>query len=104
MVADCKHGEKMVTVLIRHTVADYDKWKAVYDELKPTVKSMGVKNQRLLKNSENPRELVVLSEVDDAGKAHEFAHSDTLKKAMQRAGVSGEPTMFFLEEVENKVL
>lgn len=94
----------MVTVLIRHKVADFAKWKMVYDEVKPTVKSMGVKIQRLLKNSEDPKELVVLSEMDNIAKAREFAHSDTLKKAMERAGVSGQPTMYFLDEIENQVL
>lgn len=94
----------MVTVLIRHAVSDYDKWKTVYDELKPTVKSMGARVQRLLKNSENGRELVVLSEFDSAAKAREFAHSETLKNAMKRAGVADTPTMYFLEEIENKTL
>ena len=91
----------MATVLIRHQVSDYAKWKTVYDEAKSMAKSKGVKRQRLLKNSANPNELVVLSEFDDMGHAREFAGSAELKQAMQRAGVAGEPVVFFLEQAEN---
>lgn len=91
----------MATVLIRHTVNDYATWKKVYDETKPMAKSRGVRRQRLLKNSANPNELVVLSEFENMNQAREFAQSAELKQAMQRAGVAGEPAVFFLEEAEN---
>jgi len=33
-------------------------------------------------------------------KAREFAQSDDLKKAQERAGVSGKPEVYFLEDAE----
>lgn len=94
----------MATVSIRHKVSDYAKWKAVYDEAKPIVKSGGGKRQRLFRNSADSKELVVLTEFDDMSKAKQFAQSEDLKQAMQRAGVAEVPTIFFLEEVENVAL
>lgn len=94
----------MATVFVRHKVNDYGKWKAVYDEAKPMAKSKGAKRQRLLKNSSNANELIVLTEFDSMGAAQQFANSDELKQAMQRAGVAEEPTIYFLEEVETAQL
>ena len=91
----------MPTVLVRHKVNDYAKWKAVYDEVKPMAKSKGAKRQRLLKNSAEPNELVVLTEFGDMGSAKQFAQSEELKQAMQRAGVAEAPSIFFLEEAED---
>ena len=94
----------MATVSIRHKVSDYGKWKAVYDEAKPRVKAGGGKSQRLFRNTSNPNELVVLTEFDDMNKAKEFAGSNELKQAMQKAGVAEVPTIFYLEEAENAIL
>lgn len=92
----------MATVLVRHRVNDYSKWKTFYDEGKAkVVKPNGGKRQRLFKNSANPNELLILTEFEDMGKAKQFAQSDDLKQTMQRAGVAEEPTVFFLEEIED---
>lgn len=94
----------MATVLVRHKVKDFAQWKAVYDSVKPMVKEKGGKSQRLLKNSSDPNELVILTEFDDVDKAKAFAQSDELKQAMQKAGVSEVVSMLFLDEVENRTL
>lgn len=104
MARDFNCGERMATVLVRHKVGDYGKWKSVYDEGKTLVKSSGGKRQRLFKNSQNDRELVILTEFDDLEKAHKFAHSDELKQTMSKAGVAEEPTVYFLEELEDQTL
>lgn len=91
----------MATVMVRHKVNDYAKWKSVYDEGKKMVKGKGGKRQRLFKNSANPNELVILTEVDSMDNARGFAQSEDLKQFMQRGGVADEPTVYFLEEVED---
>ena len=55
----------MATVSIRLKVSDYAKWKAVYEEVKPLVKSKRGERQILLRNLSDSRELVVLTEFDD---------------------------------------
>jgi hypothetical protein len=59
----------MATVLVRHKVNDYAKWKAVLYETKPFAKSNGVRSQRVLRNSANPNEVVVANEFDDMNAA-----------------------------------
>ncbi len=93
------HGHR-----INQTLSDYSRWKAVYDEVKPLVKSKGGKRQTLFRNSADSKEAVVLTEFDDLHKGKQFTHSEELKQAMQRFGVAEAPTIFFLEELENVVL
>ena len=94
----------MATVSIRLKVSDYAKWKAVYEEVKPLVKSKGGERQILLRNSSDSSELVVLSEIDYLNYAKQFAQSEELKQAMHRALVAEVATIFFLEELENVTL
>ena len=91
----------MATVLVRHKVNDYTRWKRVYDEGKKMVKSKGGTRQTLFKNSTNPNELVILTEVDGADQARQLVQSDELKQAMERGGVAEEPTVYVLERLED---
>jgi hypothetical protein len=70
----------MATVLVRHKVNDYTKWKAVLDETKPMAKSNGVKRQRILKNSANPNEVVVINEFDSMSNAHQFGELQAMPR------------------------
>lgn len=94
----------MALVTIRHSVADFSKWKTVYDEGKSMIKSNGGKRQTLYKNVDNPNELIVVTEVDNLDNARKLVQSDDLKNAMHNAGVIGAPTITFLEEVEDATL
>jgi len=90
----------MPYLLIRHKVKDYAKWKPVFDEHGATRKKSGSKGGHLFRNADNPNELIVLFEWDDLKNARQLAQSEELKKAMERAGVSDKPDLFFLEEIE----
>ncbi len=94
----------MATVLVRHRVDDYAKWKAVLDETKQWAKSNGVRSQRILRNSADPNEVVVVNEFDDMNTAQKFALSDELKQVMQRAGVAEAPSVWFLNEADKFTL
>jgi hypothetical protein len=43
---------------------------------------------------------VILFEWEDLSKARQFAESEDLCKAMERAGVMGKPDLNFLNEIE----
>jgi len=87
----------MTHMLIRHKVADFAKWKQVYDEHASARQSAGLKELHLLRNTENPNEVILLFSVQDLNKAKTFAGSDDLRQAMQKAGVSDKPDVYFLE-------
>jgi heme-degrading monooxygenase HmoA len=91
----------MPYLLVRHKVADYAKWKPFFDQHSATRQASGSQGGRLLRNANDPNELVVLFEWDDLEKARQFAQSNDLREIMQRAGVVDQPNIYFLEEVEH---
>jgi len=84
-------------MLVRHKVSDFAKWKPVYDEHASARQNAGLRELHLLRNTENPNEVILLFSAEDAGKAKAFAGSDDLRQAMQKAGVSDKPDVYFLE-------
>ena len=91
----------MTTLIARHKVEDFAKWKAVYDEQDSVSlrNTSGVKSARVLRNTDNPNELVIIHEFDDTSQARQFNQSEKLKQIMQKAGVSDQPDIYILDEV-----
>ncbi len=83
-------------LLVRHKVADFSKWKPVYDSHLPARQAAGAKELHLLRNIDDPNETVILFEVEDLQKAREFSASDDLRERMQEAGVIDKPDIYFL--------
>lgn len=91
----------MPYLVIRHKVKDYNKWKPIFDEHAATRKKYGCKGGKLYRSNGESSEVVIVSEWDDLGKAREFAQTEDLQKTMERAGVIGDPEIFFLEDSES---
>jgi len=91
----------MATLLVRHTVKDYSKWKSVYDDFDTFRKKNGVRGARVLRNTTKLNELVVIHEFDDMDKARRFVNSKELKEAMHRGGVTGTPDVYFLRQASS---
>ena len=92
----------MASMFIRHKVADYAKWKAVFDEHGPTRKRAGFTAQGLGRDSDDPNTIIIAFRASDIRRAKEFAASEDLRSAMERAGVQGPPEIWFAEEIEDK--
>jgi len=90
----------MPYVLVCHKIEDYAKCKPVFDEQGPTRGANGSKGGRLFRSAGDPNELVILLEWDEMDKARQFAQSEELREAMERAGVADQPDVYFLNEVE----
>ena len=88
----------MVHILIRHKVADFGKWKPVYEDHRFAREAAGLKDLHLWRNEGDPTEIIVLFEASDLAKAKEFIGSSDLKEKMQAAGVQGAPDIMFLSE------
>ena len=65
----------MPYVLVRHKVADFSKWKPAYDAHLPARQKANLKEEHLLRNTDNPNEVILLFEAADLQKAKEFAGS-----------------------------
>ena len=90
----------MTTVLIKHPVEDYDKWKDAFDAFIDNRKAGGEKSYHIYRTLNNLNNVVVLFEWDSAENAITFLQSDELKAAMQQAGVAGPPEINIMETAE----
>ena len=90
----------MPSLLIRHRVADVAVWKAVFAEQEIVRQANGSRGGRILRAAADPEEILVLLEWDDLERARLFVDSDDMQEAMRRAGVTGEPEFWFLEDVD----
>jgi heme-degrading monooxygenase HmoA len=97
----CFNRPKMAYLLVRHTVKDYAKWKPFFDGHQSTRKKSGSKGGRLYRNSQNPNEIIIVMEWDTLDNARKFAESADLREVMEKAGVTGKPDVYFLEQVES---
>ena len=90
----------MASVLVRHKVEDYDKWRASFFQYGGTRQESGSQGVRVFRNTKDRNELLVLLEWDELERAHQFFQSEELRQRMQQAGVTEQPDIVFLEEVE----
>jgi hypothetical protein len=75
----------MPYVLIRHKVADFARWKTVCNAHVGARKTGGSRGARLLRNGDDPSEVVILPEWSDLDSARRCAGSKDLRQAMARA-------------------
>ena len=88
----------MPALLIRHRVADFPAWKAVFEEQEDIRRANGSRGGRLFRSTD-PHEVLLLLEWDDLERARLFADSDDLREAMAWAGVTDRPDIWLLEDV-----
>jgi len=86
----------MTHLLVRHNVAEFAKWKPVYDAHLSARQQAGLREKNLLRSVDNPNEVVLLFEAEDLKRAQAFTESSDLRDTMQKAGVVGKPDILFL--------
>lgn len=72
--------------LVRRKVADFSKWKAVYDAYLLSRQKAGLKEKYVLHNIDDPNEVITLFELEDVQRAREFFDSSEFA---QRDAASG---------------
>jgi hypothetical protein len=87
----------MAYVMVRHKVADFAKWKPAYDAHKPMRAAAGLKEGHVLRNVDDPNEVVVFLECADVSKVRSFISSPDLHNAMKQSGVVDKPNIFLLQ-------
>ena len=93
----------MMHVLIRHKVADYNRWKEAFDSHLNNRKRAGETGFRLFHSIEDPRELFLLTDWNSLTEARDFMSSDELKDTMEKAGVIGAPDVQYLEDARGSI-
>jgi quinol monooxygenase YgiN len=88
-------------VLIRHKVANYKKWKAVFDAHGPSRREQGCERVHVFRRADNPKELVIMLSWGDLGRAREYVVSTDLRGMLAETPMSDRaPDVYLLEEVE----
>jgi hypothetical protein len=85
----------MVTLFVRHTVADYAAWRRIFDDFAPTQEALGVTNKAVYQAADNQRDITVTHDFATLEAAKAFAGSPDLKAAMHDAGVTSAPAIWF---------
>jgi len=82
-----------------HKVADFAKWHKSYDEHDSLRLANGIHSYVIGRGIEDTNLVLVAVKVDDLAKAKAFAKDPSLKKAMQKGGVTGAPSFSFITTV-----
>ena len=86
-------------VLVHQQITDFERWKEVFDRLGPARAAASCRATTVLRNREDPHEVVVLFEFEDLAKAREHMTSPELRAAWQAAGVTDPGTRTILGAV-----
>lgn len=89
-------------LLIRLHVAEYAKWKAVFDEREPSRVEHGGKRHWVYRSADDGNDVMISVEFPTVDQAKAYVADPGLREAMGRAGVSGQPEFAYLEETEDK--
>jgi hypothetical protein len=87
----------MTTLAVRHTVQDFDLWKAAFDAHADTRRRHGATGHRVLRDG---HDILVLIDFDSQEQAGAFTADPSLKDAMADAGVTSTPDLTIREETE----
>jgi hypothetical protein len=80
-------------MVVKHKVANFNKWMASYDEHDSMRVASGLHNFVIGRGIQDSNMVMVAVKVDDTTKAKAFAKDPSLKKAMQKGGVIGSPNI-----------
>jgi quinol monooxygenase YgiN len=84
---------------VSHKVKDYDAFKKVYDEYESKRTEAGLTKLAVSRDMDDPNKVYVFNRIADLQKARDFAAGQGLKEAMQRAGVTDNPVMLFVDVI-----
>lgn len=96
-------GEFMQKVMVIYQVEDYDRWWRFYNDDTADRKIHGSIECFIHRNKEYANELILLYNWDTMENAKKFFESEDVKTKLKGAGVTGEPLVVYLDEVERAI-
>jgi hypothetical protein len=88
-------------ILIKHDVADYNKWRVAYDTHDSIRMLYGISHFVIGRGMDNPNTIMVIDKMNDVNKAKDFSMLPSLKEAMKKAGLISTPKFGFYEVIRN---
>ena len=89
----------MQYLLVRHKVADFDRWYSVFRSHAEAQQEAGLKDLQLFRDAADPNDVVVLFRVDDLDEVKAFTESPESYEAKEESGVIGEPEVLWLNKI-----
>jgi len=83
-------------MLCRQKVADFEKWKQVFDSHAAAQSESGLQVQHVWRNIDNSHEVFMLFQVTDLTKAKAFVTSPDVPRAQEESGALEYPDIYFL--------
>lgn len=87
----------MTTMIVQHSVEDYGTWRPLFDGHGTTRDSHGCTSTAVYRSAEDGNAITVLMDFPSLANAQAFASDPSLKATMQAAGVTGPPSITFVE-------
>jgi hypothetical protein len=91
-------------VLVQHQVADYDTWKAAFDQDEGARREAGIVGHHINRAEDDPNLVSIYLALTDLDQAKAFAADDRLRDFMQSAGVTSAPEMTWMTPVREAVV
>jgi hypothetical protein len=88
----------MVRLFVRHNVADYAKWRKIYDDFAGFQTAHGVRAEAVYQSLDDPHDITLWHDFDNADAANAFLGTEELREAMTAGGVQGSPQLWFTQE------
>ncbi len=90
----------MTTLVITHAVAEYDAWKQVFDEHAASRREHGCLSEELFRSPDAAGTIMNVMRYPNRRAAEEFLGDPSLRAAMSRAGVVGDPRIELWDTVQ----
>ena len=83
-------------MFVMHKVADFTKWKAVFDADSANRLSAGLHDHIVARGDDDPNKVLLIFYMDDTAKARSMARNPALAETMKKAGVTGPPQFDYI--------
>ncbi len=84
----------MIYLNVRHTVADYGKWRPFFDADETRRRAGGATGvNQVYRDANDPNVVTLVMEWDNAVNAQKFVNDPALSEVMKKAGVIGMPAV-----------
>ncbi len=87
-------------LILQHTVRDFDAWKPVFDEHEAVRAKYGCLGHTIYRSKDDPNDVTIVTSWESRERAEEFTRDPSLREAMERGGVIGEPRITWVDSVE----
>lgn len=88
----------MATMIIKHRVANFEAWKAVFDDMKPLRVRHGWISTRVLRDATDPNLVTIVNHARDLEGIKRYGSSPELRSAMAKGGVQGPLEISFCDD------